>query len=230
MKARTILTVLTLTVAATLCTAETAPETAPGLTFRDVVDVEASAPFLQPVERGQSVRVRFPVGSLRIEARDVFAVETTLDITCRKLSERLCERYRSRLRLEGEVRDGVVEVRLVGLPKWKLRKLQLEGEVIVPRWAPLEARIGIGDVDIVAPDRDLAVAMGIGDLTVHAPYELFGAVAAKTGIGDATVSGRARAHTRRKRLIGARVRWEEGVGESSIRVGLRIGDARVVLE
>lgn len=195
--------------------------------FADVIEVLDSS---IPVATGRSVRVRFPVGELEIVAADVNAVQTELEVRCERLSEALCAKYSERLRLEGVERDGVVEVRLAGLPKWKLRKLQLDATVTVPSWAPLEVQVGIGDVDIYAGDRDLGVRMGIGDLTVHVPRERVHSVQAATRIGDASLRGALQREGRRRMLIGARINWSEGEGAIDIALGLRIGDASVVLE
>jgi len=195
--------------------------------FTDVIEVLDSS---IPVAMGHSVRVRFPVGELEVVAADVDDIRTELEVRCERLSEALCTKYRGRLRLEAVDRDGVVEVRLAGLPKYKMRKLQLDGEVTVPRWAPLEVRVGVGDVDIYAGDRNLAVRMGIGDLTVHVPQDRVRSVRAVTGIGDASVQGAEYRQGRRRMLIGARLNWADGEGAIDIALGLKIGDASVVLE
>jgi hypothetical protein len=198
--------------------------------FAGEVWVIGESPFLQPVAAGQSVRVRFPVGELEIDSADVSEVRTELTTDCRELSEALCAKYRDRLRLEGEVIDGIVEVRLTGLPKRKLRKLGLEGRVTVPRWAPLAVQMGIGEVDIEAGEKGLAVAMGIGDLTIRAPARAVGTVRMATSIGDASLRGEHHVEGRRRRLLGATVDWKDGPGPVDIIAELRIGDATVVLE
>jgi hypothetical protein len=198
--------------------------------FAATVDVVERFEVLAPVDFGQPVRVRFPVGELAVTAADATSVRTTLAVGCDRLSPALCEKYRGRLRLAAQERDGVVEVRLTGLPKWKLRKLRLAGRVVVPRWAPLEVRLGIGEADVWAGDEDLTVVMGIGNLTVHAPRDRVGSVRARTRIGDASLAGHVRRAGARRMLIGAAVTWSEGTGPVDIDVGLRIGDASVVLD
>lgn len=198
--------------------------------FADVIDVVADEPFLVPVAANRSVRVSFPVGELEVVAAAVDAVATELTVECGKLSATLCAKYRGRLRLEGRDRDGVVEVRLVGLHKWKLRKLHLEGRVTVPQWAPLEVRVGVGDIDVFPGERDLAVTMGVGDLTVRVPHDRVRSVHSATRIGDASLRGEITSEGARRMLLGARLDWVEGPGTMDIALGLRIGDSVVVLE
>ena len=201
--------------------------------FSESIHVLGDLPFIEPVDFGQAVTIRFGIGELDIQAWSSDEIRADLEVRCRpKLSQALCEKYRHRLRLEPHRGDEGIEVRLVGLPKYKLRKLHLDGRVQVPRWSPLTVRVGIGDVDIRVDTRDLLVEMGIGDLTVRAPADSVGTVEVSTRIGDASVSrsGGPAIATRRRMLLGARVDWTGGEGDATISVGLKIGDAKVVLE
>ena len=209
-----------------------AADQAPDLArFSEEIQVFGDMPLIQPVDRGQGVRITFGIGELEIEAADVAEIQTDVRVDCRKLEPERCEYYARKLRLEPRVKGDEVEVRLVGLRRSKRRKLGVEGHILVPRWAPLEVNVGIGDVDIHAGDEDLSVRMKIGDLTVHAPREAVSTVAVATRIGDASVSGvRYGADERRRMLIGARALWDGGEGDAVIDVGLKIGDAQVHLK
>lgn len=201
--------------------------------FGEQIYVFGELPFIESVAPGEPVTIRFGIGELDIETIHSNELRADLEVQCkRELSEPLCEKYRSRLRLEPRRGKEGLEVRLVGLSKWKLRKLRLDGQVWVPRWSPLTVKVGIGDVDIRSDAEDLVVAMGIGDLTVRVPRESVGAVKMGVRIGDASVSrlGGDRIDGRRRMLLGARINWVDGEGDSSITVGLKIGDAKVVLE
>ena len=154
--------------------------------------------------------------------------EVVLD--CRDLDRATCLEHGKRLVIEPRRTTTGLEVRMKGLSRRWLRKIGVTGSVQVPRSSPLDLDIGIGDVDIVSGGEDLKVNMGIGDLSVEAPEESVGTVAVRTKIGDATLtSARGPRPGKRFMLIGARVRWQEGTGPSTIEVGLRIGDARVRL-
>jgi len=200
--------------------------------FGEEIYVIGEIPFIEPVEPGQPVTVRFGIGQLEIVSTESNQIRADLDVRCREtLSEALCTKYRDRLRLEPRRGKQGVEVRLVGLSKWKLRKLELEGRVEIPKGSPLTVRVGIGEVDIRSDSEDLSVTMGIGDLTVRVPQENVGSVNVGTRIGDASLWRHEGIVTgKRRMLIGARVHWLEGAGTATIEVGLRIGDAKVVLE
>ena len=124
--------------------------------FGEEIYVIGEIPFLEPVEPGQPVTIRFGIGELEIETGASDQSRADLELTCEpKLSEGQCEKYRSRVRLEPRRTDDGVEVRLVGLPKWKMRRLRLQGRVEVPKWSPLTVRMGIGEVDIRAAAESL---------------------------------------------------------------------------
>lgn len=200
--------------------------------FGEEIFVFADAPFVTPVDEGQPVTIRFGVGEMEIEATEASEVRADLTVRCDvRLDPALCEKYRSRLRLEPRRKGDGIEVRLVGLPRWKLRKLHLEGSIGVPHSSPLTVRIGIGDVDIRTAGQDLSVRMGIGDLTVHAPGAAVGGVEIATRIGDAslTEAGSTREGGRRL-LLGSRLRWDGGDGPAQVSVALEIGDAKVLLD
>ena len=202
--------------------------------FGEQIYVIGEIPFIEPVDPSEPVTIRFGIGELEldIESTDSNEIRADLDVECRaELSESLCKKYRSRLRLEPRRGKDGLEVRLVGLSKWKLKKLRLDGQVWVPRWSPLTVRVGFGDVDIRTDAEDVVIAMGIGNLTVRAPQESVGTVRMATRIGDASMSRLGGDLIEgKRRMLGARVNWVAGAGSAHITVGLKIGAAEVVLE
>lgn len=198
--------------------------------FSDSIQVIGDTPLVFPVELGEPITIRFGIGELDIVAADVSEVRAELEVGCKNLSEELCAKYGERLRIDAERGEDGIDVVLRGLSKWKLRKLELEGRVTVPRGSPLSAQIGIGDVEIHGGEKDLHVRMGIGDLTIRVPEDTVGSVAMATRIGDASLSGSEHRAGSRRKLLGAQVSWADGSGDARIEVGLRIGDAKVVLE
>ena len=214
-----------------LCAA--APTATPGddgLRFEDEIIVVDDLIRVIPVDLGQTVTIIFPAGELDIEAADITEVRTELWTECQKISEATCERYRRQLKFETKVEEDRVTVRLIGLSLRKIGKVGLEGRILVPRWSPLDLRMGFGDVDVEAGNRDVTVAMKIGDLRVTAPRETVASVGVRTRIGDAGISGPADAEGKRPALVGAKSRWGDGPGEAVISVKLGIGDAQVFLD
>jgi hypothetical protein len=218
--------------AAAISTAPAGADPPPGdlPAFADEIYVVDELPLVVPVTPGEPIRIEFGVGELEVEAIEGSELRAEVALDCRDLDRATCLERGKRLVIEPRRTATGLEVRMKGLSRRWLRKIGVIGSVQVPRSSPLDLDIGIGDVDIVSGGEDLKVSMGIGDLSVEAPEDSVGTVAVRTKIGDATLttSGESRPG-KRVMLIGARVRWQEGQGPSTIEVGLRIGDARVRL-
>jgi hypothetical protein len=198
--------------------------------FADEIYVVDELPLVVPVTPGEPIRIEFGVGELEVEAIEGSELRAEVRLDCRDLDRATCLERGKRLVIEPRRTASGLEVRMKGLNRRWLRKIGVTGSVRVPRTSPLDVDIGIGDVDIVSGGQDLKVSMGIGDLSVEAPEESVGTVAVRTKIGDASLtSGGDWRPGKRVMLVGARVRWQEGQGPSTIEVGLRIGDARVRL-
>jgi hypothetical protein len=206
----------------------------PQPTFHDAITVTEKAPLLIPVDFGQGVVVDFGIGelALAIAGADTGQVRTELVVRCKELTPERCDSYRQRLKLVAKSADEKVSVCLTGLSSRKMRKLDIDSRIIVPRWAPVEVRMGIGDLDIeTSGDKDLVVGMRIGELTIHVPKEKISTVDLGVGIGDAWVQGQdVHVEGQRRKLLGARARWESGEGATRIVAHLGIGDVGVVLE
>lgn len=204
----------------------------PRIRFSDTLLVVGDPVWLVPVPPGKAVEVAFRVGELDIDARPVSAARLEVRADCREMTREVCARRIERLRLESRELDDRVRVRLTGLSRREMKKLGIVGTIVVPSRAPLIVRMGIGDLDIAAGPEDLDVGMSIGDLTVRAPRHEVGSVGIRTRIGDASLAGPGLGDGGgdRRALIGARVAWSEGEGDSRIDVRLGIGDAKVRLQ
>jgi hypothetical protein len=208
--------------------ADSPPDALPAYT--EEIYVVDELPLVVPLAEGEPVRIVFGVGELDVEAVDAGELRAEVVLNCREMDRATCLERGKKLRIEPKRTESGLEVRMTGLNRRWLRKIGVTGSVHVPRTSPLALDIGIGDVDVVAGDRDLDVTMGIGDLSVEAPEQSVGSVAIRTRIGDASLAhGDAWRFGKRAMLIGAKVRGDGGDGTSNIRVGLRIGDARVRL-
>ena len=193
--------------------------------------VLGDAPFVHKVPPGQPVHIVFGVGDLDVTAEDVDEIRAYIELRCKKLSDERCQDYRRRLRIEPRQTERGLEIRMVGLRKGTLRRMGVDGRVVVPRSSPLSMKVGIGDVDVDAGPEDVSVRMGIGDLTVRAPHSAVGSVKVGTRIGDASIRRTGDYMPgKRRMLIGAKLRWNDGPGSSRIELGLRIGDSKVILE
>ena len=210
--------VLALLLAAGLAHA-TGPEVSP-VPFSETILVTARPIHLVPIPPGKAFEIAFKVGELDIEARPVFEARLEIDATCREVSAAFCAQRLERLRLRTRELDDRVRVELVGMSRREMNKLGVEATIVVPERAPLIVKMGIGDLEIDAGPQSLEVGMSIGALAVRAPAESIGSL----DTGERHESGK------RRMLLGARLRWDEGEGESRIAVKLGIGDAQVRLE
>ncbi len=197
--------------------------------FSDEIFVVGDGPLVVPVTPGDSVHVTFGVGELEIRAADAHEVRAEVELSCRRVATERCAKYRKRLKVEPVVTETGLEIRMTGLRRQILRRLEVTGRVRVPKDSPLAVKIGIGAADIQAGEADVAVQMRIGDLRISKPRDSVRSVAVRTGIGDASVRVAGEStHTQRMRLIGARASWA-GEGADDVAARLRIGDARVIL-
>lgn len=200
--------------------------------FSDSIVVVGEPVYLVPVPPDKAFEVSFRVGELDIEARTVSEARLEVRAGCKEVPIETCEKKVGRLRLETREFDDRVRVQLAGLSRRDMKKLDVEATVVVPSRVPLIVRMGIGDLEIDAGPEDLVVGMSIGDLTVNAPSGEFGSVGISTRIGDASLrtSGDPTLEGKRRMLLGSKVRWADGAGDSRIDVKLGIGDAKVRLE
>ena len=200
-------------------------------THEEELFVVGDGPLIAPVEPGQAVYVVFGVGELDVEAQPVREVRAVVEVRCPRHREVRCGRARKQLRVEPRQTEEGLEIRLTGVNKYLLRRLEIEAKIVVPYDSPLAVKAGIGDVEIRGGSERLTVRMGIGDLRVHAPAKDVKSVRVRTRIGDAGLRNDQghRAGSRRT-LVGAGLRWSGGDGTEAIDVRLRIGDAQVILE
>lgn len=204
----------------------------PDVLFSDSILVVGEPVYLVAVPPNKALEVSFKVGELDIEARPVPDARLEVRAGCKEVPQETCQRQVAKLRLKTRELDDRVRVELTGLSRRDMKRLDVEANVIVPRRVPLYVRMGIGDLDIHAGPEDLVVGMSIGDLTVHAPSDGIGSVGISTRIGDASLrtSADPTMDGKRRMLLGSKVRWDHGPGDSRIEVRLGIGDAKVRLD
>ena len=225
-----LLTLIPLLALSAAATAMDGTEEVAEALFSDEILVLGEPVYLVPIPPGKAFEVAFKVGELDIEARPVREARLELRADCRETEPETCRRKLAKVELTTRELDDRIRVELRGLSRRDMKKLGIEGTVIVPRSVPLFVKMGIGDLEIDAGPQDLQVGMSIGDLTVRAARETVASVGISTRIGDATLRGDDYLEGRRRLLIGARVNWLEGEGDARIDVKLGIGDAKVYLE
>ncbi len=208
---------------------ETDPSAVP---FSDSILVTAKPIHLVEIPEGKAFEVAFKVGEIDIAARPVFEASLEIDATCKEVSREFCEKRLERLKLKTRELDDRVRVQLTGMSRREMKKLGVEATIVVPDRVPLIVKMGIGDLEIDAGPENLEVGMSIGALVITAPSESVGSVGISTRIGDASLDTVDDGYQsgKRRMLIGAKVRWDEGAGDSRIAVKMGIGDAQVKLE
>lgn len=227
-------TTLGLTLALLLCGSTAFATETPVSTealFSDTIQVIGDPVHLVPIPPGKTFEVKFKVGALQIAAEDTFDARLEIYAACKDVSPEYCAKRVARLRLETDEFDDRVRVQLAGMSRREMKKLGVEATIVVPERSPLVVNMGIGALEIEAGPQDLQVGMSIGDLVVHAPSEGFGSVGISTRIGEAALETQDDPYiSKRKMLIGAKVKWDDGAGESQIAVKLGIGNAEVHLD
>ncbi|REJ86045.1 MAG: hypothetical protein DWQ36_14945 [Acidobacteria bacterium] len=200
--------------------------------YSEEIFVVGEGPAIAAVEPGEPVRLRFGAGELQVLAGDSPELRAEIEVRCPPARRALCGEAKRKLRVEPRRTTDGLELRMAGMRRQLLSRLQVSGTVVVPRDSPLDVKIGAGDVDIEAGDRDLTVRMMAGDLRIEGSRDQVALANARARFGDAAVHVDGRVHSRRKALVGARGQWsqEDGKGAQSIQARLRFGDARIVLE
>lgn len=199
--------------------------------FSDTIQVIGDPVHLVPIPPGKAFEVKFKVGALQIAAKDTFEARLEIYAACKEVSPEYCAKRVARLRLETDELDDRVRVQLAGMSRREMKKLGVEATIVVPERSPLIVDMGIGALEIDAGPQDLQVGMSIGDLVVHAPSEGIGSVGISTRIGEAALETLEDPYiSKRMMLLGAKVKWDEGEGDSRIAVKLGIGNAEVHLD
>ena len=184
-----------------------------------------------PVEDGDTVRINFKIGELRVETKRVDEILVDLTLRCKGWGSSRCREELEEFELEFDSFGREVAVSIDGARKLRSRRLEMEGTIVVPQSSPLEIDMGIGDLDVYGAAEDVTVDMGIGEVTVWMPHDEVGSVSVDSGIGDASIRGGDRSvRGGRSMLIGAEAELDDGPGDADIVVDLGIGDASVRLE
>lgn len=182
-----------------------------------------------PVPSDKTVHLKFPVGSLRVEASSDRQVSFELSGHCRRWWGDDCRDRAERIHIRSESSDGQVDLSVKGYPKMNAGGFELRGVLRLPAELALKVDMGVGEVDIRDIEGDLDVDLGVGDANIHAPDRAVRSVDVNTGVGDADVVARG-SRVRRHGFISSSASWDEGRGRSTVSLHVGVGDGTVRLD
>ena len=183
------------------------------------------------LEAGQTVRLDLSVGEFRVEGGDTRAVEVELRVKCRWGNNEECDRLLEKVDLESRTTSTGLVVELVSDSSWSKTRLEIDGAIRLPRAAPLEIDMGVGELRIKGVTADISADLGVGELTIRMAAAAVASVALDAGVGEAKLLGAGTAvEGRRSMLVGSEVYWDEGKGKARVRADVGVGEATVYLE
>jgi hypothetical protein len=167
-----------------------------------------------PAEGVEQVRASVKIGSLRVEAGGRDAIEVTAVRTFGDLSDADARRWREESRVTIEQQGDAVVVEDI-IPEENHRSSRgksprLEVTIRMPRRLALDAKTGVGNLEVTGEVGDVRVESGVGDVKLRRLACSGNSVTAKAGVGEMTVSLAS--------LPREQVKAELGVGQ--LRVGL----------
>jgi hypothetical protein len=180
---------------------------------------------------GQRVEIDFPTGQLLIEPATGPAIEVEIEAYCRWSSHCGLDD----LRVVDRSNDSSVRLRIVAGGLLSGTGRELRATLRIPPRANVRVEMSIGELEIRGLEGDLRAELGIGEARVLATAARVGSVYLDAGIGDAHLSGapaadRRPARSSRPLVVGGRVDWSGGDGETTLEVSVDIGEASVRLD
>lgn len=174
------------------------------------------------------IHLDFPVGELKVEAGSGRQVEVHVDLQCDSPRKTRCVDAAKAVELVASS-GAKLHVELKGWPKSGTRGLEANVRVTVPRDLPLQAELGVGDMEISGLEADLSADLGVGDVTVTMSESAVAEVHVDTGVGDANLS--AGGHNfEGSGFVGKELDWTKGSGRAEIRIDCGVGEAEVRLQ
>ena len=178
---------------------------------------------------GQRVVLDFAVGHLEVEAYDGRQVKVEIEARCR-WAVRRCEDRLADLRVLSRSSSRRLRIEVESPGSWSGSQLEIDAVIRVPRQAPLEIDMGVGELDVDGFENDVHIEMGVGEVAVRMAESAVRRVALDAGIGESRLRGaHARVRERRSLLIGSELSWDQGSGRAEIEVELGIGEISVEL-
>jgi hypothetical protein len=182
-----------------------------------------------PVEGRQAVRLDFPVAEIRVSGTSSPEVEVELTATCKR--EHDCEEILGSLDLETSGSGRTLRIDLVGYPKWGKGRVEIEGELLVPRKLELEVELGVGQLELKDLADDLRVELGVGEINAWIERSNTHSVTLDAGVGEVELYGtEERIEGRRSMLVGSETHWDAGAGDARVFLQVGVGEITVWME
>ncbi len=124
----------------------------------------------QEIALGDAAKVhtRLSIGDMRIEGTDGGKVEVELTLTCTRVDPEVCKRRAEWVRLAPRMKKRELRVKLKKTPKARLRGIQAQMTVRIPRQVPVEVDVTAGTLTIRGMQSHLNINSGGGDVDVTA--------------------------------------------------------------
>lgn len=182
------------------------------------------------IPEGSDLEVGLKVGELEVETADIDKVIVEVEARCRPAADAKCFRRLEKIQAESVVNDAGSSVRIAGVSK-TYSKMEVEATITVPATSALAVKMYAGELSVNGGGQDLDVRLKYGDVTVRQPMAATQSVMADANFGDAKIYAPAGdPNSKRPWLVGAKVTWDEGAGDSTVTVNLSAGDATVHLD
>jgi hypothetical protein len=181
------------------------------------------------LEGREAVRLDLPVAELRISGTSSPAVEVELTATCKREHE--CEEILGELDLKSSGSGRTLRIDLVGYPKWGKGRVELEGEIFVPRKIELEVELGVGELELKDLEGDLRVELGVGEINAWVDRSNTHSVTLDAGVGEVELFGTDEpVEQRRSMLVGSETHWDAGEGDARVFLEVGVGEISVWME
>lgn len=183
-----------------------------------------------PIQSGTDLDVSLKVGEMVVETAAVDEVRIEVTAVCRPKSLDKCQQRLQRLQVKSVTDDSGMSIKVAGASK-RYSKMEVRAKFVVPEDLALTVRMYAGELRVEGGGQDLAVRLKFGDVTVHQPLASTRSVVADANIGDAEIfTALGEPDPSRPFLVGSKVSWDDGQGESQVAVNLSAGDITVHLD
>lgn len=133
------------------------------------------------------VHAKLSIGNLTIEGTDGPNVEVELTLNCTRVDPDVCKQRAERVRLAPRMKKGVLRVKLKNTSNARLRGIQAEMTVRVPRHMPVEVDVTAGALEVSGMHSHLNINSGGGDIEIAAERARTGEVEVDSGLGKASL-------------------------------------------